>query len=152
LDRIDRQILKSLNKNPQKPFLRIAKEIGVSIYTVQKRYEKMKKESVIFGSSIVIDLSKIGYQGKAFLLITISTGYGENNMVEALQQIPNVFLVSEIVGAFDLLAMVAFRNIAEMKKVVNKIRELPNVQKVEVALTDGTSYPVNEEYGNTPLF
>ena len=141
-----------LNKNPRKPFLRIADEIGISPYTVQKRYEKMKKDSVIFGSSIVLDLSKIGYQGKAFLLITFSSGYEENNMIEALQQIPNIFLISEIVGAFDLLAMIAFKNIAEIKKVVDKIRTLPHVQKVEVALTDETSYPVNEEYGNIQLF
>lgn len=152
MDGIDREILRLLNQNPQKPFLRIAKEIGIAPTTVQKRIEKMKKESVILGTSTIIDLSKIGYQGKAFLLITFSTSYEEKIMVSALLQIPNVFLVSEIVGAFDLLVMAVFRNIAEIKKMVNKIRALPNVQKVEVALTDGTSYPVNKEYGNFYLF
>ena len=152
MDRIDREILRLLNRNPQKPFLRIAEEIGISPYTVQKRYKEMKKERVILGSSLLLDLSKIGYQGKAFLLITFSTGYDEKIVVEALHHIPHVFLISEIVGAFDLLAMIVFRSIAEVKKVVDRIRALPSIQKVEVALTDATSYPVDEEYGEIQLF
>jgi DNA-binding Lrp family transcriptional regulator len=72
--------------------------------------------------------------------------------VKALYQIPNVFLISEIIGAFDVLAVVAFRDIEEIKEIVNKIRALPSMQKVEVSLTGGTYYPVRKEYGNIRLF
>ena len=67
-------------------------------------------------------------------------------------QIPNIFFISEIVGAFDLLAMVAFKNMADVKEVVNKIKTLPSVQKVEITLTDGTAFPFKEEYSNINIF
>jgi DNA-binding Lrp family transcriptional regulator len=152
MDRIDRDILRELKKNPTKPFLKIAEEIGISPNTVQNRYEKMKKEDIIFGAFIIIDLWKIGYQGKAFLMVTNSNIYDAKTTVQALYQIPNVFFISEIIGAFDVLAMVAFRDIVEIKEIVNKIRALPSVQKVEVTLTDDMYYPVRKEYGNIHLF
>lgn len=152
MDRIDRDILRKLKENPQKPFLKIAEEIGISPITVQKRYEKMKKDGVIFGTFTVLDLSKIGYQGKAFLFVTASKNYDAKMTVKKLSQIPNLFFVSEIIGAFDVLAMVAFRDIAEIKEIVNKIRALSSVHKVEVTLTDGTHYPVKKEYDYIQLF
>lgn len=152
MDKIDRHILRELIKSPAKPFLKIAEEVGISPNTVQKRYEKMQKEGIIFGAFTIIDLSKIGYQGKAFLMMTNSNIYDVEMTAKALYQIPNVFLISEIIGAFDVLAMVAFRDIAELKELINKIRALPSVQKVEVSLTDGTSYPVRKEYTNIHLF
>jgi DNA-binding Lrp family transcriptional regulator len=44
LDEIDRDILRILIRNPQKPFLKIAEQIGISPQTVKKRYDKMKKK------------------------------------------------------------------------------------------------------------
>ena len=67
MDRIDRDILKILKKNPKKPFLKIAEEIGISPSTAISRYERLKKDNVIFGASTIIDLSKIGYQGKVLI-------------------------------------------------------------------------------------
>ena len=59
--------MKQLLKDAQTPFLRIAKKLGVSPETVRTRYGKMKEDGTIKRSSISIDLSKIGYQGKVFL-------------------------------------------------------------------------------------
>ena len=152
MDRIDRDVLRELRKNPTKPFLRIAKEIGIASLTVQKRYEKMKKAGIIFGPYSIIDLSKIGYQGKAFLLITNNQICDSDVTVEAINAIPNVFLTSEIMGTFDMLAMVAFKDIAEIKEIVDEIRAIPCVQQVEVELTNNTIYPIKQEYKNMRIF
>jgi DNA-binding Lrp family transcriptional regulator len=47
-------------------------KIGVSPKTVQIRYKKLEEKGIILCSSITIDLSKLGYQGKAYLNITNS--------------------------------------------------------------------------------
>jgi DNA-binding Lrp family transcriptional regulator len=152
LDRIDLDIINKLKKNGRKSFLKIGKEIGISSITVQKRYEKMKEDGIIFGMTTLIDLSKIGYTGKAFLFLKASKEYDKKKMAEVLNQIPNVFLISEIIGAFDMLAMVAFRDIKEIKGVIDKIRLMPYEEKIEISLTDDTSYPLKEEYNNIQLF
>ena len=152
MDRIDLDIINKLKKNGNKSFLKIGKEIGISSITVQKRYEKMKKDGIIFGMSTMIDLSKIGYTGKAFLFLKASKEYDKKKIVEELDQIPNVFLISEIIGAFDLLAMIVFRDIKEIKEAINKIRSMHYEERIEISLTDDTSYPFKEEYDNIQLF
>lgn len=146
MDKTDRNILNELIENPKKPFSRIAENIGATQFIVQKRYERMKKDGVLFGSSIIIDLAKLGYQGKAFIFITNCKDCDSAMTVKALENIQNIFLVSEIVGAFDVLAMAVFRDLAEFKEIINKIRAETSVMKVEVAITDETPYPVREEF------
>ncbi len=146
MDRIDRDILTLLRKNPDMPFLQIAEKLGISSITVQTRYEKMKKDGVLFGTTLMLDLSKIGFQGKAFLFITIAKDSDVRKIVETFRQMPNLFFIVEVVGAFDLLAMVVFRDVAEIIKIVNDIKVVPYVEKVEVALSNESFYPFRKEY------
>jgi Lrp/AsnC family leucine-responsive transcriptional regulator len=152
MDKIDQDILRALKKNPIKPFLSIAEEIGISTTTALNRYEKMKKNGTIYGVVTIIDLSKIGYRGKAFLLVTNNAADISETTLKALSTVPNVFLISEIFGTFDLLAMAAFKDLSEIKEIIDDIRAFPSVKKVEVVLTTDTLYPVKEEYKDMQLF
>ena len=152
MDRIDRDILRLLRKKPTMPFLQIAEKIGVSSITVQKRYEEMKKDGVFFGTNVILDLSKIGFEGKAYLFITISNHPDLKEIVETLYQTPNLFFFVELVGTFDLMALVVFKNMAEIIKIVNCVKLLPFVEKVDVALSDESFYPLKEEYSEMNLF
>ncbi|PVX23440.1 MAG: hypothetical protein CW716_12250 [Candidatus Bathyarchaeum sp.] len=146
MDRIDQEILKVLRKNPEMSFLAVARKVGLSSLTVQKRYEEMRKKKAFLGTTLMIDLSKIGLKGKAFLFITVSKDSNLREIVETFRQMPNLFLVVEVVGTFDLLAMVVFRDITDIMKVVDEVKVVPYVEKVEIALTNESFYPFREEY------
>lgn len=152
MDRMDEEILKLLKKAPDMPFLQIAKKIGVSPITVQKRFEEMKKEGIFFGSTTILDLLKIGFHGKAFLFITLCKDSNIKKVVKTFRQMPNLFLIVEIVGSFDLLIMVVFRNISGIIKVVNDIKEVPHVEKVEISVSNESFYPYRKEYVEINLF
>ena len=146
MDRIDKEILKLLKEKPEMPFLEIANKIGISSITVQKRYEEMAKKDVLFGTTVMLDLSKIGFKGKAFLFIKTSKNSKLKNLIETFRQIPNLFLIVEIVGSFDLLAITVFRDVADIIKIVNEIKAVPYVEKVEIALSNESIYPLRKEY------
>ena len=74
MDELGARIANELTKNPQRPFLSIAKN-GVSPKTVQMRYRKLKGEGIILLTCIIIDLAKLGYQGKAYIAITNATNH-----------------------------------------------------------------------------
>jgi Lrp/AsnC family transcriptional regulator for asnA, asnC and gidA len=152
MDRIEQDILKLLVKNPRTPFLRISEKLGISSITVQKKFEKMRKDGAFFGVTLIIDLSRIGFQGKAFLFITTEKGCAVEKIVASLKLISNLFLVSEMVGNFDLLVMIAFREITEIQRIVNDIRAIPCVEKVELAIANDTYYPYKEEYSKIDPF
>jgi DNA-binding Lrp family transcriptional regulator len=145
MDKIDYTILSELTKNSTKTFLEIAKKMGISPTTVQKRYEKMKKDGIILGASTMIDLSLLGYKGKAFLFIKYSKGVNPS-FKKNVMQIPNLFLFADIIGEFDGLAMMVYRDNSEIKDTSDKIRAISCVKQVKIAITTDTFYPVKEEY------
>ena len=145
MDRIDKEILEILKKNPTESYLKIARKINVSPSTVKARYEQM--ENRVFSTPFIIaNLSKVGYNGKAMLMVTNSNQGDHLMLLKRLQKTPNVFAIAETIGKFDIIAFVAFRDISEIKKIVNEIRALISVKKVEIALTDQKDFPMEREY------
>jgi DNA-binding Lrp family transcriptional regulator len=151
MEEIDINIIKELKKNAQTSFLRIAKKIGVSPKTVQRRHEKMRQEGIIHRSSVAIDLSKIGYQGKAYLMITNAPNQDKKLTSKALRRMQNVVILSEVIGDFDVLAIAPVRDLITFHKLVHDIKELPSVDQVEFACVADTSFPVDKDYDKLPL-
>lgn len=148
MDSIDMDILDQLIKNPQKPFCKIAKKIGVSQRTVQKKIEKMQKKGIILRFSTIIDLSKFGYQGRANLMITQSQNYDRSFTIDSIKNIPDVFLIAEITGEYDLLAIVAVRDYRSILKIVKTIEELPSVENVRINFLTDTLFPAPKNFKN----
>jgi DNA-binding Lrp family transcriptional regulator len=131
--------------------LKVARKIGVSPKTAQRRYEKMKEEGVIWWNTISIDISKIGYQGKAYLMITNAPGQDKKLTTKALNQMQNVVIFSEVIGDFDVLAIALVRDLKTFHKLVYDIKGLPSVDQVEFACVADTSFPVDKDYDKLPL-
>ncbi len=146
MDKIDRGIIKLLRKKADMPFLHVAEKLGISPVTVQNRYEKMIKNGAIFGTSLILDIEKIGFDGKAFLFIKKTKDSDIEKTIDDLSKIKNLFCVVEIIGGFELMAMMVFRNVAEMKKIVYEIKSLPSIEKVELAVSDESFYPFRREF------
>ncbi len=141
MDNTDFEILQLLTKNPQEPFSGIAKKVSVSPKTVQKKVQKMKESGIIFRTTIIIDLSKLGYQGEASLRITNAPGYDKATTIDALKGIPNIFLLAEIKGDFDIMAIAAVKDYPSIVNMVNTIRQLPSVEKAEADFVTDTQFP-----------
>ena len=147
MDALDLKIINELTKDAQRSFLSIAKEIGVSPKTVQIRYDKLREEGILLLSCIIVDLAKLGYQGKAYLMITNTHNHDKTETIEALKQMQNVFTIVEIVaGDIDVLALAAVKDFRSIVNLVNEVRKLPSVDNVEVIFTNDTTFPVGKEF------
>jgi DNA-binding Lrp family transcriptional regulator len=147
MDETDLGIIRELTKDAQTPFLRIAKKLGVSPETVRTRYGKMKKNGTIKHCSISIDLSRIGYQGKVFLMITNSPNHDKSVTIDAIKKMRNIFTISEMIGDFEIICIAPVKDVNDLKTLVNKIKKLPSVNKVEITVINDTAFPVNEQFG-----
>ena len=147
MDEIDLRIIRELTKDAQTPFLRIAKKLGVSPVTVRTRYEKMKEDRTIKHCSISIDLSKIGYQGKVFLMITNSSNNDKSKTIDVLKKMRNIFIISEMIGDFEIMGIAPVKDMNSLKTLVNKIKKLPSVNQVKITIINDTAFPVNEHFG-----
>ena len=142
MDKLDYLILTELLKDAQMSFVTIAKKFGTSPFTIRKRYERMKKEGIINKCIVTIDLSKLGYQGKVFLMITIAPQRDKTGTVSALEKIKNIFIITETIGSFDILAVAPVSDLNSIRTLVNEIKELPDVQKVEITCISNPIFPL----------
>jgi Lrp/AsnC family transcriptional regulator for asnA, asnC and gidA len=146
MDKLDYLILSDLLKDAQMSFTTIAKKLGVSPHTVRKRYQKMKQEGIIIKSIASINLAKLGYQGKALLMITNSPSHDKATTIAALAKIKNIIVVTEIIGPFDILAIAPVTDLKNIKLLADETRKLPSVQRVEITCITETTYPLNPSF------
>ncbi len=140
-------ILSELLKNAEISFLKIAKKIGISSFTVKSRYDKMKKEGIIRRSIVTIDLSKLGYQGKVFLLITNAPNAAKSVTIEALKKIKNIIVISEIIGPYDIIAIAPIIDLNSIRDLVNEVKKLDSVYSVQISCINDTMFPLNPTFG-----
>jgi DNA-binding Lrp family transcriptional regulator len=140
MDKIDAKIIQELMKDTQAPFTSIGKALHISHETVRKRFEKMKKEGIIERCSIVIDRSKLGYQGTAFLLISNTKNKDTKSTIEALKKIPNIIMYGNTMGAFDIFASATIKDLIDLEKLVDKVQKIPTVDRLDVAILSFTYF------------
>ena len=147
LDPLDLKVLRALAKDAQESFSSIAKKIGVSPKTVQKRFNRMVEKRIIMQCSIIVDLSKLGYKGRAYLMITLKEGYGKEKLLAILGKMENMFVGIEVIaGTCDVFAVVAFKNFQDIFNYVLSVKNLPGIAQIDVDLTDDILFPMASSY------
>jgi Lrp/AsnC family transcriptional regulator len=140
IDVIDTQILTELIKDAQMPFSTIGQKIGVSRETVRKRFEKMKKDGIISRITILIDGHKIGEQGTAFLMLTCLRGADKNLVSQKLQIIPDVCLVTELIGEFDFFVWARIKDLQQIAQIISEVRKCEGIDRIETLLLPQTYF------------
>lgn len=132
IDDIDLKILDILNKDSSRPFVDIAKRIGVSDATVHIRVRRMIAAGLINKFTISVDNDLLGYDHMAFMGINISPGSADQ-IISDLLKIDEVLEMHEMHGKFDLLLKIRAKDLNHMREIVeNKICKIPHILESEL--------------------
>ena len=110
LDSLDRQILKMISDDARVPFLEVARACNVSGASIHQRIHKLTQAGVLKGSQFVIDPEKMGYQTCAFIGLNLKNPAAFDEVVEKLQQMPEVVECHYTTGNYDLFIKIYARN------------------------------------------
>ncbi|MCK4319813.1 Lrp/AsnC family transcriptional regulator [Candidatus Micrarchaeota archaeon] len=91
MDDVDLRIIHTLLKDSRTSLHRIGQSLGISPTAVRKRIERLKKEGIIRGQTILINEQKIGWE-KAIVGIKTS----ENSFFDVINRLRSVRYVKEI--------------------------------------------------------
>lgn len=147
MDPLDYRILSELLIDASLSFVEIAKKLDTTPYTVRRRFERLRKDGIIQKSSVTIDLSKLGYQGKAFLLVTVSPHGNKPETIAYLRTIRNVIVVAQIIGPHDIIAIAPVTDLNSIQELVKEARKAPFLQRVEIACINDTNFPISGNLG-----
>jgi Lrp/AsnC family transcriptional regulator for asnA, asnC and gidA len=131
LDETDYKILEILRRDARTPFTEVGRDLGISDATVHVRVKRMTDEGVIKRYTVVVDEEALGRKVRGFALINVNPGSLEE-VANQLVENERVSAVYEIHGPNDLIVKVEEGGLDEMRDLMLKVREIPNVATSEL--------------------
>jgi len=131
LDETDYKILETLRRDARTPFTEVGRNLGISDATVHVRVKRMMDEGIIKRYTVVVDQEAFGRNVHGFMLINVKPGSLED-VANQLVENERVSAVYEIHGPNDLIVKVEAGSLDEMRNLVLKVREIPNVATSEL--------------------
>lgn len=136
LDDLDIQILDILIKDSRTPYLEIARQCHVSGGTIHVRMKKMEDMSIIKGTKLIIDNSKIGYDVCCFIGIYLDRARDFNEVLDEMKAINEIVELHYTTGEYSIFIKVICKNIADLQSLLmNKIQSVEGIQRTNTFIS-----------------
>jgi DNA-binding Lrp family transcriptional regulator len=136
LDDVDKTIIKALLRNARTSFSDIASQCGLSALTIKNHYNRLRKEGVIKGSTVILNLLAFGNDSYAIFLVKVPNDdvkLYEKKLLEIFTDRQDVFCEPvELNERYNIVLSLALKNDCEILKFKQLIRQQPYVVNVEV--------------------
>ena len=125
LDQLDKKILRLIAEDARIPFLEVARECNVSGAAIHQRIQKLTNLGVIRGSQFLIEPEKVGYETCAFIGLNLKNPEAFEDVVAALEKIPEVVECHYTTGEYDLfIKLYAYNNHHLLTIIHDKLQAL----------------------------
>ncbi|WP_457329674.1 Lrp/AsnC family transcriptional regulator [Rhizobacter sp. P5_C2] len=137
LDKTDHALLALLRENARASTAELARRLALSRTTVQSRLERLERQRVVAGYTIVVPDELEAALVRAHVLITVAPR--QSAAIEAaLRKIAEVRVLHSVSGPFDLIAIVAAQSIGELDALIDRIGALEGVERTTSAIVLST--------------
>ncbi len=133
LDDRDVRILRVLERDARNSFAEIARDLGVSIDTVTKRYKKMLGMGVLKRTTILLDPRALGVETIASLELDIDYSRVDE-LVERIRGLPGIVFCTPTLGRKDIFAIVFLESVEELSRINFQLKGLEGVREVKSSI------------------
>lgn len=117
-------------------YVDIAKRIHVSPGTVHVRMKRLERLGIVQKAYMNVNYTKLGFDMCAFLGIYLEKSSMYNQVIQALQQIPEVVNAHYTTGIYSIFAKVICRDTEHLRQVLyGKIQEIEGIQRTETFIS-----------------
>ena len=136
IDKLDKKILSILSKNARIPFKDVAAECGVSRAAIHQRVQHLIAGGVITGSGFDVNPKSIGYNTCTYVGMNLERGNMYKDVVEKLQDIPEIVECHFTTGPYTMLLKVYARDTEQLMDLLNnKMQMIPGVVSTETLIS-----------------
>lgn len=122
MDKIDRKIINSLQKNARASLKDLSKECFISSPAIAARINKLEKSGIINGYHSSIDIEKIGFHVRAFIQVQLEPRQ-KDEFYPYIQGIPNVVECNCVTGDYSEIMEVIFPSTTDLDNFINTIQQ-----------------------------
>lgn len=138
LDPIDLKILHLIQQNSRLTTKELAEKIHLSTTPTFERIKKMERNGIIDRYVAIVNPEKLGIKLSAFAEISLKN-HSKNairDFVEKVVEFPEVMECHYVTGGYDFMLKVMVTDIKAYNHfILEKLAEVPNIGKVESALS-----------------
>lgn len=133
MDTTDQQLLSLLRKDARTSVATLAKKLGVSRGTVTNRVAKLEDAGVIVGYTVKLRPDARPAEIGAWMSIAVE-GNETRSVIASLLGEPGVASLHDTNGRWDLLAELRAANLAELSKILERIRLIRGISSTETSI------------------
>jgi len=143
IDDLDGRLLRALHDTPRAGVLELARRLRVARGTVQARMDRLQQRGIVIGFGPDLDVVALGYGVLAFTTLEIAQGR-LRDVVQHLEDIPEVLEAHATSGSADLHCRVVARANSHLQEVINRILEVQGIDRstTVIALSEQIRYRV----------
>lgn len=136
IDNLDKKILSILSKNARIPFKDVAAECGVSRAAIHQRVQHLIAGGVITGSGFDVNPKSVGYNTCTYIGMNLERGNMYKDVVEKLQDIPEIVECHFTTGPYTMLLKVYARDNEQLMDLLNnRMQMIPGVVSTETLIS-----------------
>jgi DNA-binding Lrp family transcriptional regulator len=133
MDATDHQLLSLLRKDARTSIATLATKLGVSRGTVSNRITKLEDTGVIVGYTVRLRPDAKPNEISAWMSVAVE-GNQTRKVIDSLLGEPGVATLHDTNGRWDLLAELRAPNLAELSKVLERIRLIRGISSTETSI------------------
>ena len=139
LDHHDRRILEALRRDGRLSHSSLASHIHLSRNAVRQRIERLERDGVIRGYTIVTDEhpSDTQHALAAVIFVYRADRMRGGEVIKAIKAIPEVTLCDILSGELDLLVRIEASHAARLKEIWSLVAKLPGVRDTTTSMVLG---------------
>lgn len=133
MDDIDEKLIAFLRRDARMPIAKLATELGLGRAAVSARMDKLRREGVITGFTVLTrgDTAPLPISGVT--LVEIS-GRNTADIIARLDRLPEVRTIHTTNGRWDLVCEIGTWTLEELDALLRRIRLIPGVANSETSL------------------
>lgn len=139
VDALDTRIFDLLVEDARQSVTALATRLRVARSTVQERIRRLERTDVIAGYTVRLGPAATGRRVTAHVAVTVDPKRSEH-VQQTLRKIAGVRTLHTVSGPFDLIAVVAAETTAEIDTVLDRIGEIPGVDRTTSAIVLTTKF------------
>lgn len=133
LDEVDLRIIRALQRDARTNFADIAKDCGVSVDTVSKRFKRLLKSKVARGTTVLLNPKSFGFDCVASFGIRVDYPHVQE-VVDYVRKAQDVVFCTESMGRHNLFAIAVLRNVGRLSQLKESIKGHPMVREVAASI------------------
>jgi DNA-binding Lrp family transcriptional regulator len=130
MDEIDQKLIRLLRHNARASISDLAVKLNVTRATTRARLEKLVKQGVILGFTVIVKADLDDQAVRAMMLIAIE-GTGIERAMAELNGLPEVKTIHVTNGRWDLILEVGTDTLVQLDEILRKIRYIDGITQSE---------------------